>query len=71
VIILRVLVNGKTRLRTRVSASQLRPTLDLITLELVKFRPHKTIVVVADYGDIAAIVYRRNPTNDRPASRTA
>lgn len=58
-ILLRILVDGRTRLVHRVSPARLRPSLDIIRLELDRIAPTRRIVVVADYGDIAAIILRR------------
>jgi hypothetical protein len=64
-ILLRILVDRKVRLEYRTSSARLRPTLDLIRLELDRFAPSKRIVVVADYGDISAILLRREPLHGR------
>jgi hypothetical protein len=73
-IVLRILAGRQERMRTTVSAAQLRSTLDLIHLELVHLGAslNKRIVVVADYGDVAAIVYRREPQSaTRPLPHSA
>jgi len=68
---LRILVGGKTRLEWRTSPGRFRAALDLIRLELDRISPARAIVVIADYGDIAAIVYRREPIRGRTLSHTA
>lgn len=68
---LRILVAGRIRFEWRTSAKGLRPALDIIRLELDRIAPTRRIVVVADYGDISAILLRREPLHGSALSHTA
>jgi hypothetical protein len=68
---LRILVGGKVRLEWRTSPGRFRAALDIIRLELDRIAPSRRLVVIADYGDIAALVYRREPIRGNTLSHTA